>query len=464
MPGGWYDGEEGRTLAQASAPSLLEEYLRGRIVWLVRLRWVAALAVVVAAGVSAALDVLAAPVLLLFGPLFLVAGNVIVVRALRVDAGWSAPEPGRRLRFYERLIFGQILVDLAALTLVLQLSGGPENPFSMLYVFLAAEAGMLLPLRLALVASGASCLFHGVGVLGELWGLLPHMPLAIGTHHEIEELAGGSLWASPLFSVAYMCAFVLTQLGVTWFFRQVAERYRDAEERRRRQEVVAVGRERLARVGALAAGVAHTVRNPLHGLMNGVDILRRSVPGDHDTVELLDVMEEGIDRIATMTSRLLTLTGSDAPAREPTDVSALVEDALRFVKLRSRELGVHVHVDVRCEAVASVDAALLSEALANVVDNAVYVSAPGSSVEVRVLPAGPHVAIEVEDAGPGIDEASLAQVFDPFFTTKPIGEGTGLGLAIARRAVEDHGGTITIWSRPGEGTRVTIELQREDRT
>ena len=77
-------------------------------------------------------------------------------------------------------------------------------------------------------------------------------------------------------------------------------------------------------------------------------------------------------------------------------------------------------------------------------------------VATRPHPSGVHIA--VEDSGGGIPEADLDRVFEPFFTTKPPGEGTGLGLSISERAIRDHGGTIEVESRIGEGTRFTIFL------
>lgn len=446
-------------VATPGAEATLVAYLSERMLWLVRLRWLAMGAVLVTTAVAAWMHVLEQPLLLLIGAAFIGAGNLAVLLAAR--SGGAAPG----LRYVQTVVLAQILLDLVALTLLLQLAGGVENPFSMLYVMLMALAAMLLPLRLALLAALAACMLHGASLVGELWGLFPHMRLSIGSHDEYEALGGAGLWESPVFVASYLLAFAMTQLGVVLLVHQVVERYRDAEDRRRKQEVVAVSRERLARIGSLAAGVAHTVRNPLHGLLNGVDILARQIPVDDEaTREILGVMHEGIQRIETVTSRLLTLTRS-APLRpERTELKLLVEDALRFVKLRSRELGVRIDLDVRDELFASVDVVAMSEALASIVDNAVYACSGGGRVAVSVSAApGGQARIAVSDTGGGIDPAALAQVFDPFFTTKPIGEGSGLGLAIARRAVEEHGGAVRLDSVLGEGTTVTIEIPTEAR-
>jgi signal transduction histidine kinase len=66
---------------------------------------------------------------------------------------------------------------------------------------------------------------------------------------------------------------------------------------------------------------------------------------------------------------------------------------------------------------------------------------------------------EIDDTGPGIDEANLARIFDPFFTTKPTGVGTGLGLPVSKKIIDLHGGTIDVRNRPGGGVRVTVSLK-----
>jgi signal transduction histidine kinase len=71
------------------------------------------------------------------------------------------------------------------------------------------------------------------------------------------------------------------------------------------------------------------------------------------------------------------------------------------------------------------------------------------------------VQIDVCDNGPGIPEDVIGKIFDPFFTTKPVGQGTGMGLSICYRIVENHGGTITVSSKPGKGTVFTITLPRQ---
>jgi signal transduction histidine kinase len=205
------------------------------------------------------------------------------------------------------------------------------------------------------------------------------------------------------------------------------------------------------------------IRNPLHGVMNCVDILQAQLPpDDKGTAEVLELMSEGVAKIENVTSRLLVLTREGPAQRVATDLRVLVQDALQFANMRARARKVPVEVEAGEVAPVDVDPERLTEALANIIDNAIDACREGDRVTIRVEelhdPAG--VRIEVEDTGEGIGADDLGKVFDPFFTTKPIGEGTGLGLAITRQVVEDHEGEVSVTSQPGGGTTVRIDLPR----
>ena len=121
--------------------------------------------------------------------------------------------------------------------------------------------------------------------------------------------------------------------------------------------------------------------------------------------------------------------------------------------------GLTLKVETASLPTAHLELDRVCEAVANVVGNAIDASQNGDVITIRALRQSIPEAtllLEVEDRGEGIAEDNLHKVLDPFFSTKPVGEGSGLGLAIAQQVVTDHGGSLAIVSKEGEGTRVRM--------
>lgn len=422
-----------------------------RLAWLVRLRWFAIAGVVAAAVVAARLGILATPT-----PLVVVAATMFLVnlywyRDVRLA---RAARPEHRPS-HEPLVVRQILFDVAALTALLAASGGADNPFAVFFAFPMAIGAMLLrPFAAARIGLLGAFLWAAL-VLTQRGGLLPIVALA-----DVPSPPSLGVAAGRIVGVSLM------MFGIVYFVQSVAERLRLADRRRLERERQSLLLERFARVGELSAGVAHAIRNPLHGLLNSVELLDGRCNGDVDTREVLSLMAEALRRIETVTQRLLDLTRETPLVRVPTDLDALAEETLRLVSPRARGSAAQMEAELGHVGECDVDAVYLGEALANVLNNAVDACAAGGRVVLRTaLGSDPNatVVLEVVDTGTGIASEHLAMVFAPFFTTKPVGEGTGIGLAITRRVVEGHGGTVTVESTLGEGTTVRFIIPRHAR-
>jgi signal transduction histidine kinase len=425
------------------------EYLTERAQWLVRVRWFATLGVcgaVLGGWLTGFIQAL--PELIMVG---------VGLGLFNVYWWWRLGQLDADVSLARRrgLIFRQLVVDMGALALLLEYAGGMENPFGMTFVLPVALGAMLLPTRPAVALGGVGAVFQGAVVIGQFTGLLRHH----GLHGMLAQQGiVAPLYRSGKFVTGYLVAFVVMLAGVTYLVRSVTERYRRAERMRLVHERVALSREKLARVGELSAGVAHAVRNPLHGLINSVDLLHTRLSGDTRTEETLALMADALGRIESVTQRLLSLT-RDAPLHaEQCDVNTLVLDTVKLVSPSTRNSLAKVLTDLGAPGAAKLDANRFTEALANVLDNALHACRLGGTVIVRTSVDDGRVAVSVVDSGEGIPAEHLPKVFDPFFTTKAVGEGTGLGLAIAQRIAEEHGGALTLKSEVGGGTTVCFLL------
>lgn len=218
--------------------------------------------------------------------------------------------------------------------------------------------------------------------------------------------------------------------------------------------------QQLASLGTLAAGLSHEIKNPLAGIHVALEVLAREEKATSpERSELFTQMLSELARVNGILEDLLRLSRPRPPARVPTDLAKLARSAAALLETKVKERPGTLVVDVRGEIpLLDLDSAQMTQVLVNLVANAAQAIRAGGTVRVVLTPF-PHadgVILAVEDDGEGIPAERLPQLFEPFFTTKP--DGTGLGLPICRQVVEAHGGTISVESEPGKGTRVVALL------
>jgi signal transduction histidine kinase len=225
--------------------------------------------------------------------------------------------------------------------------------------------------------------------------------------------------------------------------------------------------EKLAMVGKLAAGVAHTIRNPLTSVNMRLFSLERSLKLSQTQQEDFEVISEEVRHIDTIVQNFLEFARPPKLKIQSISPSEVVDMALQLLRHRLESYGVQVELDrqYRLPKIEA-DPEQLKEVLINLLVNACEAMGEGGLIVIReeegvAEPLGRVVVIRVKDNGPGMPKSVRDKVFQPFFSTKE--EGTGLGLSIAYRIVEEHGGWLSLKSKEGEGTTFTITLPcRED--
>lgn len=213
---------------------------------------------------------------------------------------------------------------------------------------------------------------------------------------------------------------------------------------------------------ALLGAVSHDLRTPLASIKTSASALAdRRVPlSAADSAELATVIEAQADRLSRMVSNLLDLSrvraGALALERGPVSLRRLVQDALELLRPPQGRV-VLEHLDGL--PLADVDAALVLEAVVNLIDNALRFAPAGAPVRVVGRDAGGRVALSVIDRGPGLASELRARLFEvPTPGQAGTHGGIGLGLVIVRAFVEANGGTVSLEDAPGGGTNATIEL------
>lgn len=237
--------------------------------------------------------------------------------------------------------------------------------------------------------------------------------------------------------------------------------------------------QKMQTIGTLTGGIAHDINNMLVPIIGHTEMtLGRLSPEDRSTPGLQQVLSAS-NRVKELVEKLLIFSRQNSPQREPVSCASLVREAIQFAKASipsnieirdaSGDDDYNIFADetqinqVLMNLFANAYQAM-TEAEAGVISVEMYTqSFDMDSTFLRVygdLKPGDYVCVIVKDTGPGIDAEVLPRIFDPFFTTKEVGKGTGLGLSIAHGIVVNHGGCITVDSKPGSGTTVCLYLPR----
>jgi signal transduction histidine kinase len=223
--------------------------------------------------------------------------------------------------------------------------------------------------------------------------------------------------------------------------------------------------DRLASVGEMSAGIAHEIKNPLAAISGAISVLASDFPEDDPRREVVSKVLEQITRLDKVTTDLLFFGKPGKPSFDFVDANDLLQKTLFFIAQHPEARNVHqVKEYTRDLPPVWVDPKQLQQVFFNVIINAIQAMNEGGTLLIQTEFADPEsrskVRVLIGDTGPGISDEELEKIYTPFYTTKT--QGTGLGLAICRQLMEQQGGSMTISSRLGQGTRVTIELPVSD--
>jgi signal transduction histidine kinase len=217
--------------------------------------------------------------------------------------------------------------------------------------------------------------------------------------------------------------------------------------------------DRLAKAGTLAASLAHEIKNALVAGRTFVDLLLEK----NSDEELVQIVRRENGRIDSIVSRMLRFASITTPALSTLAVHQVLEHALRLVQPQLAEKSIVLESAFEAEPdTAKGDEYELQQGFVNLLLNALDALSENGVLRVTTdtvteVSAGTRqLRISIRDNGVGISQEHMSHLFEPFFTTKAA--GTGLGLVITRRIIQEHGGTISVQSAPGQGTTFTVLL------
>jgi signal transduction histidine kinase len=234
---------------------------------------------------------------------------------------------------------------------------------------------------------------------------------------------------------------------------------RQAEEEKTRLQNQLMHADRLATIGQLAAGVAHELNEPLGSILGFAQLAKKNPKLPDQVAGDIDKIESASLHAREVIKKLMLFARQMPPQKTQVDLNQLVEEGLYFLESRCAKEGIELLRSLSPDLPEIIaDPGQLTQVLVNLIVNAIQAIPEGGRLSVETLPGKRHVSLIVEDTGVGMSKDVVKKIFLPFFTTKEVDQGTGLGLAVVHGIVTSHGGSISVDSRPGLGTRFEIKL------
>ncbi len=402
--------------------------------WLVRLRWAAAaLFLLLALAARSVFHIPVPPIAVGVVWGLEVASNVVLALWVR-----------RHRTVRATTVAALMALDTLLLTVLLALSGGPSNPFSVLYLVDVALGAVVLTPALTWTLLGLVLVCFGSLFLPAPWS----GGVELG-HAELMRLHLRGMWVAFGLAGGMLVVFVLRVR------RALADREAELDRERER----AGRRDRLASLATLAAGTAHALGSPLSTIAVAAHELERRLAALPEAAEDARLIRQQVSRCREALARMSTESGqSPGEALHPRPVSLLLEEALEGLA-EADCVRVEVQDGVQ-QATAALPVRAVGRSVQALVRNALQASPAGVPVHLRLALDGDRLRVEVEDRGAGMAPEVLARAGEPFFSTRGSGLGLGLGLFVARSLAEQLGGDLNLVSTPARGTcaRLTLPL------
>ncbi len=353
-----------------------------------------------------------------------------------------------KIAMLENLLGSSLLVDVVTLTAMLYLTGGIANPFSCFYFANIAICGLILAPRWTWAVSGLS-------VLGIAFLLVDSRELMFVGFAEEAELPFWSIRKQGNFVALSACCIV-----VTYFINVLMAELRNRELRLANAETQRTRSQRLEAMATLAAGAGHELASPLSTIAVVAKELSRKLDKPDVPKNItrdVDLIRSELDRCRDVLSRMKSGAG-EASAEGFREVAPEQLAKAIIEPLRQPERIEYKSTAAQKNPIARLPLQALSQAIRNLVQNALDASPPDAKVLLQFEINPLQWTILVSDNGTGMDPETVDRIGQPFFTTKSVGQGMGLGVFLTRNVVRGLGGQMHFESRIELGTTVRVEI------
>jgi len=230
--------------------------------------------------------------------------------------------------------------------------------------------------------------------------------------------------------------------------------------RLRQIELENMKKEKFIYMGRVAAGVAHEIKNPLNSIAMIIQRFKREFKPSEDQEEyinLLKIVSDEVRRVNEIVERFLKFARPKKLEMATVDFIELIKELVLFIMPQAKEKNITIEEKMEEKLLWNIDRTQMKQAILNILLNALEATSEGGKITVSLEQKGKAVFLKIKDTGPGIPEDLQSKIFELYFTTKS--SGNGIGLCIAQKIIEQHKGTIKLWSEEGKGTEFIICLE-----
>ena len=408
-----------------------------QLTWFIRLRWAAISGQTILLIVATCLLKISVPTFYLWGIIFLITITNVGLQFYNI---YQKPVTNA-------LIGTTLVTDTLLLTVILALTGGPANPFSIVYLLHVSIAAILLGSfwTWVMVAFSTSCF----AVLFKYNLIVPELSMH---HHSSSESLSVHLYGMLL-------AFSTVAVISGYFLTKMSESLKAQEREIGNLKLIAAHHERLTALTTLSAGAAHELNTPMATIALAASELKAALQASQaskDMIEDTQLILNQIDRCRIILEDMSAQTG-DTTGEVPQRISyeELVLD------IQSQNVGLHASKLIfKPTAVKDFYAPKngLLRSLLILIGNGIDAGDENNQIHITIDKIGSSVEFRITDHGKGIPDDVLKRVGDPFFTTKEPGKGMGLGVFLVKLFASQLGGSLDITSQCGKGTAAILRV------
>lgn len=442
-----------------SSQIILEKGLRDRLIWIIKLRWVAIAGVFLVITVTRQIFGLKLPFTALYfgNAVLMIYNGFLHFYYHRLISQKSDPH---RFRKMNRFAVLQISVDLVLLAYFIHFSGGIENPFIFYFIFHMVIASILLSNKAAYMQATFAIFLLGTVIVAEQTRILPHFHLTGFIPQE-------NCLLNPTYNLGVFLIFASTLYMTVYMTTSIVNKLREGEKD------LALANDKLKEQDRLKSQyvltVSHDLQSSLSTIQSLLKVVLTNLTGEisEKSRELISRAEQRSTALLLFVRDLLNLSRIRASRdfkKTSIPFQDFVDKMIGQIELKAKEKRLKITESVSNHVSLYANPGAMEELFMNLLSNAVRYTPSGGKIEIQQgdTKNPGFVQVSISDSGIGIPEHDLGNVFKDFYRSDNAEafekNGTGLGLSIVKQIVDDHGGSIWVESNIGKGSKFSLLL------